>query len=76
MWGLNADALMWAWLPDGKLPGDWSWVDDDGAILTRKADRTDAFEGYLAADFNLNAPNRNSLFRINNLEDDAAVSGS
>jgi len=76
MWFLNADALMWAWLPDGKLPGDWDWVDDDGAILTRKADRTDAFEGYLAGDFNLNAPARNSLGRINNLEDDAAVSGS
>jgi hypothetical protein len=76
MWFLNADALMWAWLPNGKLPGDWDWVDDDGAILTRKADRTDAFEGYLAGDFNLNAPARNSLGRINDLEDDAAGSGS
>jgi len=76
MWFLNSDALMWAYLPNGKLPGDWDWVDDDGAILTRKADRTDAFEGYLAADFNLNAPLRQSLGRINNLEDDAAVSGS
>lgn len=76
LWFLNADALMWAWLPDGKLPGDWDWVDDDGAVLTRKADRTDAFEGYLAADFNLNAPSRNSLGRINNLEDDAAVSAA
>lgn len=76
MWFINADALMWAWLPDGKTPGDWDWVDDDGAILTRKADRTDAFEGYLAGDFNLNAPSRNSLGRINNLEDDAATSGS
>lgn len=76
MWLLNSEALMWAWLPDGKLPGDWDWVDDDGAILTRKADRTDAFEGYLAGDFNLNAPTRNSLARINNLEDDAATSGS
>jgi hypothetical protein len=76
MWFLNADALMWAWLPNGKLPGDWDWVDDDGAVLTRKADRTDAFEGYLAGDFNLNAPSRNSLGKMINLEDDAAVSGS
>lgn len=76
MWFLNTDSLMWAWLPDGKLPGDWSWVDDDGAILTRKADRTDAFEGYLAADFNLNAPSRNSLGVMYNLEDDAAVSSA
>lgn len=76
MWFLNADALMWAYLPDGDLPGNWDWVDDDGAILTRKADRTDAFEGYLAADHNLNAPQRQSLGKITNLEDDAAVSGS
>lgn len=76
MWFLNADALMWAWLPNGKLPGDWDWVDDDGAVLTRKADRTDAFEGYLAGDFNLNAPSRNSLGKMINMEDDAAVSGS
>lgn len=76
MWFLNTDALMWAWLPDGKLPGDWDWVDDDGAVLTRKADRTDAFEGYLAGDFNLNAVSRNSLGKMINLEDDAAVSGS
>jgi hypothetical protein len=76
LWFLNTDALMWAWLPDGKLPGDWDWVDDDGAVLTRKADRTDAFEGYLAGDFNLNAPSRNSLGKMINLEDDAAVSGS
>jgi hypothetical protein len=76
LWFLNTDSLMWAWLPDGKLPGDWDWVDDDGAVLTRKADRTDAFEGYLAGDFNLNAPGRNSLGKMINLEDDAAVSGS
>jgi hypothetical protein len=76
LWFLNTDSLMWAWLPDGKLPGDWDWVDDDGAVLTRKADRTDAFEGYLAGDFNLNAPSRNSLGKMINLEDDAAVSGS
>jgi hypothetical protein len=76
MWFLNADALMWAWLPNGKLPGDWDWVDDDGAILTRKSDRTDGFEGYIAGDFNLNAPTRNQLGKIINLEDDAAVSGS
>jgi hypothetical protein len=67
---------MWAWLPNGKLPGDWDWVDDDGAILTRKSDRTDGFEGYIAGDFNLNAPTRNQLGKIINLEDDAAVSGS
>jgi hypothetical protein len=76
MWFLNSDALMWAYLPDGDKPGNWDWVDDDGAILTRKADRTDAFEGYLAADHNLNAPKRQALGRINNLEDDAAVSGA
>jgi hypothetical protein len=76
LWFLNADSLMWAWLPNGKLPGDWDWVDDDGAILTRKADRTDAFEGYIAGDFNLNAPERNGLGKMINLEDDAAVSGS
>jgi hypothetical protein len=76
LWFLNTDSLMWAWLPDGQLPGDWDWVDDDGAVLTRKADRTDAFEGYLAGDFNLNAPSRNSLGKMINLEDDAAVSGS
>jgi hypothetical protein len=74
IWFLNTDGLMWAWLPNGKLPGDWDWVDDDGAILTRKADRTDAFEGYLAGDFNLNAPVRNSLGKMINVEDDAAVS--
>jgi hypothetical protein len=76
MWFLNADALMWAYLPDGDRPGNWKWVDLDGAVLTRKADRTDAFEGYLAADHNLNAPKRQALGRMNNLEDDAAVSGS
>lgn len=76
MWFLNTDALMWAWLPNGKLPGDWDWVDDDGAILTRKANRTDGFEGYVAGDFNLNAPVRNSLGKMINVEDDAAVSGS
>jgi hypothetical protein len=76
MWFINADCLMWAWLPNGKLPGDWDWVDDDGAILTRKADRTDGFEGYLAGDFNLNAPSRNGLGKITGLEDDAAVSAS
>lgn len=76
LWFINADALMWAYLPDGDQPGNWSWVDDDGAILTRKADRTDAFEGYIAADHNLNAPQRQSLGKYYNLEDDAAVSGS
>lgn len=72
MWFLNTDALMWVYLPDGDEPGNWDWVDDDGAILSRKADRTDAFEGYLAADHNLAVSARNELGRINNLEDDAA----
>lgn len=76
LWFINADALMWAYLPDGDKPGNWSWVDDDGAILTRKADRTDAFEGYIAADHNLNAPSRGALGKYYNLEDDAAVSGA
>lgn len=76
VWFINPDALMWAYLPNGDQPGDWEWVDDDGAILTRKADRTDAFEGYLAADHNLNAPKRQALGKYYNLEDDAAVSGA
>jgi hypothetical protein len=72
MWFLNTDALAWVFLPDGDQPGNWDWVDDDGAILTRKADRTDAFEGYLAADHNLAVTDRNRLGKIANLEDDAA----
>lgn len=72
MWFLNTDALAWLYLPDGDLPGNWDWVDDDGAILTRKADRTDAFEGYLAADHNLAVTERNLLGKISSLEDDAA----
>jgi hypothetical protein len=72
MWFLNTDALAWIFLPDGDQPGNWDWVDDDGAILTRKADRTDAFEGYLAADHNLAVTQRNQLGKISALEDDAA----
>ena len=72
MWFLNTEALAWIFLPDGDQPGNWDWVDDDGAILTRKADRTDAFEGYLAADHNLSVTARNRLGKIDSLEDDAA----
>jgi hypothetical protein len=72
MWFLNTDALAWIFLPDGDQPGNWDWVDDDGAILTRKADRTDAFEGYLAADHNMAVTARNRLGKISALEDDAA----
>lgn len=72
MWFLNTDALAWIYLPDGDQPGNWDWVDDDGAILTRKADRTDAFEGYLAADHNMAVTQRNQLGKIDALEDDAA----
>jgi hypothetical protein len=72
MWFLNTDALAWIFLPDGDQPGNWDWVDDDGAILTRKADRTDAFEGYLAADHNMAVTGRNQLGKISALEDDAA----
>jgi hypothetical protein len=72
MWFLNADAFMWVYLPDGDLPGNWDWVDDDGAILVRKADRSDAFEAYMAADHDLAIVARNQTGRINNLDDDAA----
>lgn len=72
MWFINADALLWVYLPDGDQPGNWDWVDDDGAILTRKADRSDAFEAYMAADHDLAVGNRNELARIQNLEDDTA----
>lgn len=72
MWFLNTDALSWIFLPDGDEPGNWDWVDDDGAILTRKADRTDAFEGYLAADHNMAVTARNRLGKIDGLEDDTA----
>ena len=67
MWFLNTDALAWVYLDTKK----WNWVDDDGAVLTRKADRTDAFEGYLAADHDLAVINRNQLGVITGLEDDA-----
>lgn len=72
LWFLSLDAILWAYLPDGDEPGNWDWVDDDGAILSRKADRTDAFEGYLAADHDLAVTARNQLGKITNLADDAA----
>jgi hypothetical protein len=72
MWFLNLDALLWAYLPEGDGPGYWDWVDDDGAILSRATDRTDAFEGYLAADHDLGTTARNQLGKISNLADDAA----
>lgn len=72
MWYIKPEALAWFFLPDGDQPGNWDWVDDDGAILTRKADRTDSFEGYLAADHNLAVTQRNELGRNTGLEDDTA----
>lgn len=72
MWFLNQDSAMWVYLPAGDGPGNWDWVDEDGAILSRKADRTDAFEGYLAADHDLAMVERNKNGKIINLEDDAA----
>lgn len=64
---LNTDALMWVYLEN-----DWDWVDDDGAILSRATDRTDAFEGYLAADHDFAVTARNQLGKYINLADDAA----
>jgi hypothetical protein len=72
MWFMQPDALMWIYLPTGDQPGNWDWVDDDGAILARKADRSDAFEGYMAADHDLACLARNQLGKLFNLEDDAA----
>ena len=69
LWFLNTDALMWVYL-NGKE--GWDWVDDDGAILTRKADRSDAFEAYLAADHDLAVTQRNQLGVMENLADDSA----
>ena len=69
MWFLNADAMMWVYL-NGKE--GWDWVDDDGAVLSRATDRSDAFEAYLAADHDLAVTNRNQLGKIYNLADDAA----
>lgn len=67
LFALNTDALMWVYLNQ-----DWDWVDDDGAILSRATDRSDAFEGYLAADHDLAVGNRNMLGKYINLADDAA----
>jgi hypothetical protein len=69
MWFLNSEAMMWVYL-NGKE--GWDWVDDDGAILSRATDRTDAFEAYLAADHDLAVNSRNQLGKITNLADDAA----
>lgn len=66
---LNTDAFMWVYLED-----DWDWVDDDGAILSRATDRTDAFEGYLAADHDFAITARNQVGKYINLADDAATS--
>lgn len=77
MFFLNTEALMWVYLnagSDGKA--GWDWVDDDGAILSRAVDRTDAFEAYLAADHDLAANARNQLGKIINLADDAASTWS
>lgn len=67
MFFLNTDALAWVYLDK-----DWDWVDDDGAVLSRSTDRTDTFEGYLAADHDLAVTARNQLGKYINLEDDAA----
>lgn len=72
MYFLDLDSLMWIYLPNGDAPGHWEWVDDDGAILSRATDRTDQFEGYLAADHDLGTPQRNGLGVITGLQDDAA----
>lgn len=65
---LNTDAFMWVYLED-----DWDWVDDDGAILSRATDRSDAFEGYLAADHDFAITARNQVGKYINLADDAAT---
>jgi hypothetical protein len=67
MFMLNTDALMWVYLEK-----DWDWVDDDGSILSRATDRSDAFEGYLAADHDLAVTARNQLGKYTELADDAA----
>ena len=72
MFFLNLDSLLWVYLPNGDSPGYWDWVDDDGAILSRATDRTDAFEAYLAADHDLGITARNQQGKIFNLADDAA----
>jgi len=68
MFFLNTDALMWVYLEK-----DWDWIDDDGAILSRATDRSDAFEGYLAADHDFATSARNKLGKYINLADDAAI---
>jgi hypothetical protein len=73
MFMLNFEAMMWAYLPGSDGKGNWNWVDDDGAVLSRATDRTDAFEAYLAADHDLATVARNRLGKIKNLQDDAAL---
>jgi hypothetical protein len=72
MWFLNPDEMLWVYLPGSEGDSDWGWVDDDGAILQRSLSRTDAFEGYIAADHNLGCLARNTQSKITNLADDAA----
>lgn len=72
MWFLDPDEFLWIYLPGSDGKADWSWVDDDGAILSRATDRTDRFEGYIAADHDLGLLARNTQGVIKNLQDDAA----
>lgn len=72
MYFLNTDGLLWVYLPGSDGKSDWNWVDNDGAILSRAADRTDNFEAYVAADHDLGITQRNIQGVIMNLQDDAA----
>lgn len=67
MFFINPEALMWVYLDK-----DWDWVDDDGAVLSRATDRSDSFEGYLAADHDFAVNARNRLGKYTSLQDDAA----
>lgn len=73
MWFLDPDEFLWIYLPGSDGNSDWNWVDDDGAILSRATDRTDRFEGYIAADHDLALLARNTQGKITNLADDAAT---
>lgn len=64
---LNLSGFLWVYLGE-----DFDWVDEDGAILSRSTDRSDSFEGYLAADHNLACVNRNRQGWYKNLADDTA----
>lgn len=72
MYFLNTDGFMWVTLPGSDGNADWNWVDNDGAILSRSADRTDRFEAYVAADHDLAITQRNIQGVISNLQDDVA----